>query len=138
MRGFIASSIFATAACCLTASAASAYRPKETVAVFGYVCDTKEQAESLPKAHKQAGYQAAITQYAKLRATLNSHGEPVCAFSNRQFSAELIREVASYPDIEIAGENGEMTTKTFYVIEGRSATGIIVYIVIEDTISLGL
>jgi hypothetical protein len=122
--------------CCLLFTPASAYRAHQKVAVFGYVCDTREQAESLPKAHKEAGYEAAIVQYKKLRATFNSIGEPVCAFSNWQFIAELVTEVAFYPGLEIPGNDGALIKKTFYVIEARSvANGMIAYVVTDEGIS---
>lgn len=136
MRNLINGLILSIFICCLLSASASAYHPHQKVAVFGYVCDTREQAESLPKAHKEGGYEAALVQYKKLRATFNSVGEPVCAFSNRQFIAEVVTEVASYPDLEIPGEDGVLTRKTFHVIETRSvANGMIAYVVTDEGIS---
>jgi hypothetical protein len=133
MRNLINGLILSVFISCLLFTPASAYRPHQKVAVFGYVCDTREQAESLPKAHKESGYEAAIVQYKKLRATFNSIGELVCAFSNWQFIAELVTEVAFYPDLEIPGEDGALTRKTFYVIEARSVVnGMIAYIVTDE------
>jgi hypothetical protein len=136
MRNLINGLILSIFICGLLFTSASAYSPHQKVAVLGYVCDTREQAESLPKAHKEAGYEAAIAQYKKLRATFNSLGEPVCAFSNREFIAELVTEVSFYPDLEIPGEDGAFTRKTFYVIEARSvANGMIAYVVTDEGIS---
>jgi hypothetical protein len=136
MRNLINGLILSIFICCLLFTSASAYSPHQKVAVFGYVCDTREQAESLPKAHKEGGYEAAIVQYKKLRATFNSVGEPVCAFSNGQFIAELVTEVTLYPDLQIPGEDGALTRKTFHVIEARSvANGMIAYIVTDEGLS---
>jgi hypothetical protein len=136
MRNLIDGLILSIFICCLLSTSTSAYHPHQKVAVFGYVCDSREQAESLPKAHKEGGYEAAIVQYKKLRATFNSVGEPVCAFSNREFIAELVIEIAFYADLAIPGEDGALTRKTFYVIEARSvANGMIAYVVTDEGIS---
>jgi hypothetical protein len=50
--------------------------------------------------------------------------------------AELVTEVAFYPDLEIPGEDGVLTRKTFHVIETRSvANGMIAYVVTDEGIS---
>ena len=83
-----------------------------TVMVQVVLCDTQEQAESIPIAHRDEGYVAGTIQYLMLKQTLNGDGEPACSFG--QWPMKVNKRLSVFAGLKFPPSE---TEKTMYILE---------------------
>lgn len=103
-----------------------------TITAQVVLCDTQEQAESIPTAHRDEGYFAATVQYMMLKQTINGSGEPTCSFG--QWPMKVNKRVSMFTGLKFPPQDIE---KTVYVLEVQVA-GVTYYVLSQMDIDSGI
>lgn len=73
----------------------------------GVVCDTREQAESIVRAHQEGGLDAGKAQFEKLRHTFKDF-QPVCAYRGN-WGVQVLAQLQEFSGLEAGdGRSGSL------------------------------